>query len=196
MALTPIQKVDWSIVRVAVDLAPYLARIGGDVTLDSLTVVAPDGITAASAGVDGSIAYPKLSGGTADESYDVVLRPSLSNGDTFDLTLTVNVVADILTNRRDEQRNAVPVYLDPDADLLYGVDWTDRLAEFDDVTISTSTWPDVTGLTIDSAQVADGIATARFSGITAGTEITARNRVTFDNGDRDQRSILLKGANL
>ena len=79
---------------------------------------------------------------------------------------------------------------DPDANLDYGFDWSDWLA--DGETILTSTWTVTTGLTKDSDSSNDTATTIWVSGGTAGTSYTITNHITTSAGREDDRSHVLK----
>lgn len=77
----------------------------------------------------------------------------------------------------------MPVYKDPLATMLVGVDWTDLLQNYPDAsrTIVSSDW-DLTdsGITVANDDVVTGAlkTTCTLSGGTAGRAYTVRNRVT------------------
>lgn len=83
---------------------------------------------------------------------------------------------------------------DPDAILVYGIDYTNWLAEIaDDATIQASSWSVDDGIEVLAESVtANGKkATIRLGSATAGGRYYARSRVTGPDGQRDDRTILL-----
>lgn len=85
----------------------------------------------------------------------------------------------------------VKEYIDPQAVLNYGIDWTDWLPT--DAAISTSTWVAVGG-TVEHSTHADGIAYVWVSSGVVGSTITLTNHITLDTAPialEDERTLIL-----
>lgn len=94
---------------------------------------------------------------------------------------------------------------DPSAKLSYGFKWADWLTN-EGRTIEDSTWTVQEGITeegealLDSeteeinpgTTVADSLALVRLSGGTAGHVYRCINDIELDNGDEEQRTLLIK----
>ena len=72
---------------------------------------------------------------------------------------------------------------DPDATVIYTMDWTNRLNS--GATISTSDWTIQVGLTKVTAGIVTGNlkTSVKLSGGTAGTDYTCTNSVTTSDGE-------------
>lgn len=86
--------------------------------------------------------------------------------------------------------------LDPDAELIYTVDWTDWLAEISDsATLASSSWIVDDGITV----VAEGLsadskkASIRLAAPTDGEKYYITSRVSGPDGQRDDRTFLIVG---
>jgi hypothetical protein len=190
--LRPIIKHVWAIQREFVDWSVYKAKLPAGTTLLSVTPQATPGITAVSGGLAGDVSAVVLSGGTAGQRYRVPLRCEWSNGDTDERSVTVEVKAIV-------PAAPAPIEIDPNADLVYGVDWAALLAKLGaGVTIAGHDWPaaqisPVGAIVIDNLSLSGSVSQARLSAAIDGKEITVEARVTFSNGDRDARSLIFRG---
>lgn len=81
---------------------------------------------------------------------------------------------------------------DPDAVLDYAIDWTDWLASRGSDTISASAWIVPDGITKDSDEFTDTVATIWLSGGTAGETYSLTNRVTTAGGRVQDKTIKIK----
>lgn len=82
---------------------------------------------------------------------------------------------------------------DPDAELDYGVDWSDWLQ--DGETISSSEWAvdSGEGLTLDNAAHDDTMTTIwTLPGATVGVTYHLRNRIVTSEGRTDDRTLLIR----
>lgn len=192
LQLKPVTKHVYAIQREPVNWGVYRSKLPAGTTLLSVTPQPPAGITAVSGGVVGDISTVTLSGGTAGQRYSIPLRSEWSNGDTDDSSLTVEVKAVVPVNPE-------PIWFDPNADKVYGIDWADLLAKVGGgVAIGGHDWPaaQVTPLgaiTIDSISLTGTVSQARLSAAQLGKEITVEARVNLSNGDRDARNIVFRG---
>jgi hypothetical protein len=82
---------------------------------------------------------------------------------------------------------------DPNANLDYGVDWSDWLGE--DETIVTSTWVVPEGLTQGAAGFEGGRTVVWLTGGTDGQSYAVVNRITTSQDRTDDRSIPIIVAN-
>jgi len=177
----------FAIQREFVDWSLYRQKLAAGTTLLSVTPIAPAGLTATSGGVAGDISAVILSGGTGGRSYDVALRAEWSNGDTDDRTLRVEARATVVLN-------AEPIRLDPNADIVFGVDWSALLTKIGGgVTISGHAWPAASGITIGSPSLVGNVSQARHSAIALGGTAVSEAQVTLANGDRDARNLSFWG---
>lgn len=183
----------WAERRLAIDFTDLLDELGA-VTLSSAAWSAT-AISATAAGVAGAQARVDVADLVAGRHL-VTCRATLSNGDTVDRSLTLDVREAVYAGDFDRRGRIVPVWLDPDGNATLGVDWSAVLAEIDghapDVAIDNSTWPEVSGMAFSGASAADGVARARVSTtLDAGATAVIENRVTFSNGERDARNLAI-----
>lgn len=78
---------------------------------------------------------------------------------------------------------------DPDADLDYGIDWTDWLGDDE---IVQSTWAAPDGITADRPGHAGGLTTVWIRGGEVGQAYRVINRIITAAGRTDDRSINLR----
>lgn len=78
---------------------------------------------------------------------------------------------------------------DPQAVLDYQRDWSDWLVSDDRITASS--WVLDDGVTLDSHEFTDTIATAWISGGTVGQKYKCVNQITTAAGRTDERTLLL-----
>lgn len=80
---------------------------------------------------------------------------------------------------------------DEDAELDYAVDWTEACAGVR--TVADSQWRVApTGLVLDPRPIADKITTVRLSGGVVGTLYRVSNLVSFSDGTRDERTMVVR----
>lgn len=182
--LPPITKHVFADRRFVLDLKPYLQQLQAGISLVAASYSAPAGITCADGGVASPFARPKIGGGTAGQTYDIGCRFTFSDGQVDDRTLRVRVAAQLY------EPGADGVFLDPDAIVVYGLDWSAVAAELGaGVAVASHLWPPAVDITISNQSLSGNVSRARFSAAALGADIIVENRATFDNGDLDARNI-------
>ena len=81
---------------------------------------------------------------------------------------------------------------DPDATISYQIDWEKWLNED---TIDTSSWTADSGLTVVTDSSSSTRTTVQVSGGTAGETYELLNRITTQNGDETDRTLIIRIIN-
>lgn len=83
------------------------------------------------------------------------------------------------------------VWKDPDAELPYGFDWTQWLAEMTGETVASAVWTVPAGLTLVSQAETPTETSVVLSGGVAGTKYNVTVAMTTSGGYTEQRTIVV-----